>query len=266
MGADDAGHHLLIRESDIVENAAAQEGVRQFLLRVGCDDHDGALLCLDGLSGLRNVEFHLIKLPEQVVRELQVRLVDLVDQKHSLLLLREGNAQLSEFDIAGNIVHAVLSELAVVKTLDSVIDVQAVLGLRRRLYVPDDQFHSQGIGDGFRQHGLAGAGFSLHQKRLLKCRRNVDAPDQFLRRNIILASAKLLHDHSPFRLIVQPSCPLSLPESIRGIHPRHFSVTRFFAPHGSFRLAESQRKSAPPTIKGRMQGFAPRTLPLIFYR
>ena len=95
MDADDLLHLLLLREFDIVEHAPAQKGVRQLLFRVGGDDDDGALLRPDGLLGLRNVELHLVQLPEQVIGELQVRLVDLVDQQHHLLLGLEGLAQLA---------------------------------------------------------------------------------------------------------------------------------------------------------------------------
>ena len=114
VGVDDVAHHLLVGEGDVVEHAAAQEGVGQLLLGVGGDDDDGALLRGDGLLGLRDIEFHLIQLPQQVVGELQVGLVDLVDQQDHLLLVRERLAQLAELDILCDIVHAGCAELAVV--------------------------------------------------------------------------------------------------------------------------------------------------------
>jgi hypothetical protein len=44
VDAHDAAHELRLGEVDEVEDAAAQEGVRQLLLVVAGDDHDGALL------------------------------------------------------------------------------------------------------------------------------------------------------------------------------------------------------------------------------
>ena len=40
---------------------------------------------LDRLVGLGDVELHLVELPEQVVGELDVGLVDLVDEQHTAL-------------------------------------------------------------------------------------------------------------------------------------------------------------------------------------
>ena len=95
-----------VREGDVVEDAAAQEGVGQLLFRVGRDDDDGALLCLDRLLGLGDVELHLVQLPEEVVGELQVGLVHLVDQQHHLLVGGERLAQLAQLDVLCDVVHA----------------------------------------------------------------------------------------------------------------------------------------------------------------
>ena len=72
----------VVREADVVEEAAAQEGVRQLLLVVRGDDHHRPDLGLDGLVGLVDVELHPIEFLQEVVRELDVGLVDLVDQQH----------------------------------------------------------------------------------------------------------------------------------------------------------------------------------------
>jgi len=67
------------RESGCNERAAAQERVRQLLLVVGGDDHDRASPRLDGLAGLVDEELHAVEFLQQVVRKLDVGLVDLVD-------------------------------------------------------------------------------------------------------------------------------------------------------------------------------------------
>ena len=114
VDADDLFHLLLVGEFNIVEDAAAQERVRQLLFRVRGDDDDGTVLGLDGLLRLGNVEFHLVELPKKVVWELEVCFVDLVDQQHDLLVGGKRLAELAELDILCDIVHAGCAELAVV--------------------------------------------------------------------------------------------------------------------------------------------------------
>ena len=71
-----------VGKADVVEEAAAQEGVRQLLLVVRGDDDDRPLPRPHGLAGLVDVELHAVELEQQVVRKLDVGLVDLVDQQH----------------------------------------------------------------------------------------------------------------------------------------------------------------------------------------
>jgi hypothetical protein len=112
--ADDLLHLLLVGKVDIMEDTAAQEGVGQLLFRVRGDDDDGAVPGADGLLRLGDIELHLVELPEKVVREFKVRLVDLVDEQHDLLIGGKGLAELAELDIFCNIIHAGCAELAVV--------------------------------------------------------------------------------------------------------------------------------------------------------
>ena len=86
MGAHNLFHQLFIRKVNVMENASSKKRVRQLLLRVGGDDHDGALFGLHRALGLVDIKLHLIQLPEQVIGEFQIRLVDLVNQKHHLFL------------------------------------------------------------------------------------------------------------------------------------------------------------------------------------
>ena len=88
MDVDDRLHRLAVGEFDIVEEAAAQEGVGQLLLVVRGDDDDRPLHRRDRLLGLVDVELHPIELLEEVVREFDVGLVDLVDQQDGQLRAR----------------------------------------------------------------------------------------------------------------------------------------------------------------------------------
>ena len=76
-----------------MEHAAAQKCVGQFFFCVRGDYNDGPLLGLDGLFSLRNVEFHFVPLPEQIVGEFQIGLVDLVNEQDHLLVGRKRFAQ-----------------------------------------------------------------------------------------------------------------------------------------------------------------------------
>src|SRR3546814_1854803 len=76
-----------------MEETAAQESIRQFLLIIRCDDDDRAFLCLHCLASLVDVEFHAVEFLEQVIRELDVSLVDLIDQQDRKALRREGRSE-----------------------------------------------------------------------------------------------------------------------------------------------------------------------------
>ena len=62
MDVDDALHGPLVRELNVVEEAAAQEGVGEFLLIVGGNDDQRPMLCLDRAVQLVAVEFHAVEL------------------------------------------------------------------------------------------------------------------------------------------------------------------------------------------------------------
>ena len=139
---NDLRHQFPVWELDVVEHAPAQKCIRQFLLRIGGDDDHRAVFGSDGAPRLRDVELHPVQLPQQVVGELQICLVDLIDEQDHLLVGGEGLPQLAQLHIFFNVVHALAAELAVVQTLHHVIDVQPVLGLGGGLDVPDDQLFS----------------------------------------------------------------------------------------------------------------------------
>jgi hypothetical protein len=107
---DDVAHGFGVGELDEVEEAAAQEGVGQFLLVVGGDDDDGPRVGLDGLAGLVDMELHPVEFLQQVVRELDVGLVDLVDEQYWPLVCGEGLPELAALDVVLDVVHALFAQ------------------------------------------------------------------------------------------------------------------------------------------------------------
>ena len=55
-------------------------------------------------------EAHAIELVEQVVRELEVGLVDLVDEEHDALRRRERAAERAELDVVADVLHVAVAE------------------------------------------------------------------------------------------------------------------------------------------------------------
>src|SRR3546814_2674283 len=81
MDVDDRLHRLAARKSDVMEEAAAQERVGQFLLVVRGDDDDRALSRAHRLAGFVDGEFHPLEVLEGNVWGSDNGLVDLVDQE-----------------------------------------------------------------------------------------------------------------------------------------------------------------------------------------
>ena len=67
----------------------------------------------DLFPGLVDEELHAIEFQQQVIRELDVRLVDLVDQQHHLLVRIKRVPQLAALDVVGDIADPFIAELAV---------------------------------------------------------------------------------------------------------------------------------------------------------
>ena len=88
-------------------------------------------------------EAHAIELVEEIVRELEVRLVDLVDEEDDALLRREGAAERPELDVVADVLHVALAEARVVEALHRVVDVETVLRAGRRLDRPVDELQSR---------------------------------------------------------------------------------------------------------------------------
>src|SRR4029077_2961669 len=94
---------------------------------------------LDRLTGLVNEELHPIEFEQKVVRELDIRLVDLIDEKHRAVIHIEAFPELSLLDVVLDVLHALVAELAVAQTRYRVVLVETLLRLRRRLDVPGDE-------------------------------------------------------------------------------------------------------------------------------
>ena len=134
-----AVHRVGIGKADVVEEAAAQERVGQFLLVVRRDDDDGTAARLHGLARLVDEELHAIEFLQQVVGELDVGLVDLVDQQHGALVGDERVPQLAALDVVADVGDALVAELAIAQARDRVVFVKALQRLGGRLDVPLDQ-------------------------------------------------------------------------------------------------------------------------------
>ncbi len=127
--------------------------------------HDRALLGDDLVAGLDDAEAHLVELAQQVVRELEVGLVDLVDQEDLARRRRERLPERPELDVAPDVGDVAAAEAAVVQALDGVVDVETVGGLRRRLDVPGEHRHAEAFGDVTGEQRLARAGLALDAAR-----------------------------------------------------------------------------------------------------
>ncbi len=138
------------------------------------------------------VELHPVELPEKVIRELQIGLVYLVDEKHHLLLGFECLPHLSELDIVSDIIHIFTAELAVVEPLHGIIHIEAVLRLRGGLDIPRYQTLSESLGHCLSKHRLASARFALYEKRLLERDGHIYCGKQFLTGDILARTLKFI--------------------------------------------------------------------------
>ena len=175
---DDLPHRRNVRELDVVEDAAAEERVRQLLLVVRGDEHDRPLLGDDLVARLGDGEAHLVELAEEVVRELEVGLVDLVDQQDEALGRRERPPERPELDVVADVGDVARAEAAVVQPLDRVVDVEPLDRLAGRLDVPLEHRHAEPFRDVAGEDGLARPGLALEEKGTPEGDRAVDGVDE----------------------------------------------------------------------------------------
>ena len=182
-----------------MEEAAAQERVGQFLLVVRGDEHDGAQPRLDHLAGLVDEELHAVELLQEVVRELDVGLVDLVDEQDRARGRLERLPELAPADVILDVLHALVAELAVAQAADGVVIVEALLRLGGGLDVPFDERRAERVGHLAREHGLAGAGLAFDQQRAFEHDGRVHRDAQVVRGDVGFGSFKThrLSLHTP---------------------------------------------------------------------
>ena len=125
----------------------------------------GRWIRVDRLLRLVDVELHPVELLQQIVRELDVRLVDLVDEEHRTRLGGEGFPELALDDVVVDVVDPVVAELRVAKARDRVVLVQPLARLRDRLDVPLDEGGADRARHLLGEHRLARAGLSLDEER-----------------------------------------------------------------------------------------------------
>ena len=113
MHVDDALHRLAVGKADVVKKAAPQKGVGQFLLIVRGDHDNGPLLRDDRLLQFVDKELHAVEFEQEVVRELDVGLVDLVDQQDRRGVRDKGVPQFARLDVVRDVAHALVAKLAV---------------------------------------------------------------------------------------------------------------------------------------------------------
>ena len=132
-----------------------------------------------------HVERHAIEFLQQVVGEFDIGFVDLVDQQHRKLGCGERLPQFALADVVGDVVDALVAELAVAQAGDRVIFVKSLMRLGRRFDVPFDQRGVGGAGDFMREDGLAGAGLALDEERPPQRHRRIDRNLQVVGGHII---------------------------------------------------------------------------------
>src|SRR5690606_29371535 len=80
----------------------------------------------------------------------------------------------------------------VMQTRDGIVDVQAVLRLRRRLHVPADQRQAERGCEILGEQRLAGARLAAYEQRATECDRDVDRVAQLLGGDIRLRALELI--------------------------------------------------------------------------
>ena len=123
----------------------------------------------------RSHRLHAIEFLEKIVRELDVGLIDLVDQKNRPFVRDEGLPEFAALDVVPNILDARITQLAVAQPGHRIVFVETLQRLGCRLDVPLDQGGGEGLGDFERQDGLARTGLALDERRALQGNRGMTA-------------------------------------------------------------------------------------------
>ena len=163
-----------------MEKAPAQEGIGQLFFIVGGDEHDGPVLGFDQFTCLINKELHAVEFPQQVIGELDVRLVDLVNQQYHGLVVGECLPQRSLDDVVRDVLDALVSKLRVAQARHGIIFIETLLRLCGRFDVPFKKRHAERTGDFLSQFCLAGSGLALDQQWAFQCDGCVDREHEII--------------------------------------------------------------------------------------
>ena len=155
------------------------------------------MACFDRLTRLVNKKLHPVQLDQQVIRELDVGLIDLINEEHDLLVRIESLPQLATLNVVGNVVNTLASQLRVSKSRDRVILIETLLRLGGRLNVPLYKSHPQTRCDFLGQHGFARSGLALNQQWPLQCDRGVNRHSEVVG-GYIIVSARKFHSTAPY--------------------------------------------------------------------
>ena len=178
------------------------------------------------LARLVDEEFHAIELEEEVVREFDIGLVDLVDEQHRRVGGGEGFPELAALDVVADVVDAGIAELAVAEPRHGIILVKPLLRLGGGLDVPGYEVLSERLGDLMREYGLAGAGLALDEEGALERDGGVDGDAEIVGGDVSLGALEALHDVPSSRPAPSIAQKPRKPENIRGsvaIPPRSHS-------------------------------------------
>ena len=129
MHVHDFFHRVGVRELDVVKKAAAQKRVWQFFFVVRGNEHQRPVFGFDQLARFVAVKLHAVDFAQQVVRKLDIGLVNLVDQQRHRRIGGEGLPQHALDDVVVNVLDLFLAQLRVAQPRDRVILVQALLRL-----------------------------------------------------------------------------------------------------------------------------------------
>ena len=124
---DNFGHSVGIREFDEVEKAAAQKGVRQFFFVIGCDKHQRTVLGFDELARFVAVKLHAVEFAQQIVRKLDIGLVDFINQKRHGRVRFKGLPQHTFDDVVFDVFHLLVAQLRIAQAADSIVFIQTLL-------------------------------------------------------------------------------------------------------------------------------------------
>ncbi len=190
MHIDNAVHDLRIGEFDVMEEAAAQEGVRQFFFVIRRDEDDRAGASLHRFTRLVDIKLHAVEFEQQIIGKFDVSLVDFVDEENGADVAVESLPQLALADVIADIGDARVTQLAVAQAGDSIIFIETLMGLGRRFDVPFDERCLEGACHLAGEHRFAGARLAFHQERALKGNRGIHRNLEVVGGDIIGSSVK----------------------------------------------------------------------------